>query len=231
MPFTDWTCGKCGFEWTSNCAIGDIKCPECEAIRCPHCLQWFDGHEDAEAEPVSVAAADMNEPAVTDDMIDRAFQVIAEEAGFPFTAQARDYVSMDSTGERRAAEMAALKAADDEATQGNRDYVRRILAAALASQPAPGLRGGVPQAAVDAAVKANDDWYDQDMDIKFKSGQDVIELAKVMLEAAAPHIIAAERDRIRQLAANHGAHYHSCGVPCEAEHSERPFADLIGDPQ
>lgn len=38
---------------------------------------------------------------------------------------------------------------------------------------------------------------------------------------------AAERERVSDLAAECGAHYHSCGVPCSSEHSERPFAELI----
>lgn len=53
-------------------------------------------------------------------------------------------------------------------------------------------------------------------------------IAEEVLDAAMPVIwriaAATERERIRQLAVAHGAHYHSCGVPCSAEHSECPFA-------
>ena len=39
----DYTCGKCGETFGTNCDEDDITCPECEAQRCPHCGKWFGG--------------------------------------------------------------------------------------------------------------------------------------------------------------------------------------------
>jgi hypothetical protein len=50
-------------------------------------------------------------------------------------------------------------------------------------------------------------------------------LAKAALEAAAPLIAAAERDRIRQLALEHAAHF-----DCDPAWGT-PFADLLADDQ
>lgn len=38
----DITCGGCGEEFGTNCDLGDMQCPECEARRCPHCGQWYE---------------------------------------------------------------------------------------------------------------------------------------------------------------------------------------------
>ena len=37
----DVTCGACGEEFGTNFAVENIRCPECEARRCPHCRTWF----------------------------------------------------------------------------------------------------------------------------------------------------------------------------------------------
>lgn len=46
IPLPSYTCGICGCEFGSNCAPGDIRCVECNAICCPHCERWFGGDDD-----------------------------------------------------------------------------------------------------------------------------------------------------------------------------------------
>lgn len=80
---------------------------------------------------------------VTDDMIDRAFNVIAVEAHFPYLAMVGNYVTMSSTGAERETQLAALKAADEECTRLNREFVRRVLEAAINGTELPEtLRAG-----------------------------------------------------------------------------------------
>lgn len=40
----EWTCGKCGEEFTSN-YDNDLHCPQCEATPCEHCGGWTGGYE------------------------------------------------------------------------------------------------------------------------------------------------------------------------------------------
>lgn len=60
-----------------------------------------------------------------------------------------------------------------------------------------------------------------DLGIEVPSGS----LACALALAAAPHIAAAERERIRELALERGAEYTHCD-----DCGPVPFADLIGDP-
>jgi hypothetical protein len=54
--------------------------------------------------------------------------------------------------------------------------------------------------------------------------------ARIALEAAAPLIAAAERERIRQLAIEAGAVATKCRMPgCDGPH-HRPFTDLLKEP-
>jgi hypothetical protein len=50
-----------------------------------------------------------------------------------------------------------------------------------------------------------------------------------IIAAAAPAIRAAERERIRKLAADHATHARPCGYCQSAGREWMPFADLIGD--
>lgn len=68
----------------------------------------------------------------SDAAIEAASKVLGDVAGLPYMARARDYVSEESTGEDRARELAALRAADEEAERQNAEFVRRLLAAAYA---------------------------------------------------------------------------------------------------
>lgn len=68
---------------------------------------------------------------VTDDMVDRAMDVLREEMTMPHMARRADYVTMNPFTEGRALQFAALKVAEDECARRNRDLVRRALAAAL----------------------------------------------------------------------------------------------------
>ena len=43
MTMTDYTCGKCGEEFASNCREGDVRCTECAALLCEHCGKWTGG--------------------------------------------------------------------------------------------------------------------------------------------------------------------------------------------
>jgi DNA-directed RNA polymerase subunit RPC12/RpoP len=40
---TEYTCGKCGKQFTTNCLESDIRCPECRASLCEHCGEWTGG--------------------------------------------------------------------------------------------------------------------------------------------------------------------------------------------
>jgi hypothetical protein len=75
----------------------------------------------------------MTEPtsAVTDEMIDRALDVLYGEMTMPYMTRAADYVTEGSTGELRDAEMVLLRSADEDADRRNRDLIRRALDAAL----------------------------------------------------------------------------------------------------
>lgn len=35
-----FTCGRCGETWGTNCQAGTITCPECEARLCSGCGRW-----------------------------------------------------------------------------------------------------------------------------------------------------------------------------------------------
>ena len=52
------------------------------------------------------------------------------------------------------------------------------------------------QAAIDAAVKVNDDFYDRDLDVLYPADAMVRELATRMVDAAAPHLAAGERAKL-----------------------------------
>jgi DNA-directed RNA polymerase subunit RPC12/RpoP len=43
MNMTEYTCGRCGETFSTNCDEDDIRCTECEAHRCPCCGTWFGG--------------------------------------------------------------------------------------------------------------------------------------------------------------------------------------------
>ena len=75
----------------------------------------------------------MAEP-VTDAMVEAARTVLSAEMTMPYMARARDWIRDDSTGEDRELEMAALRAADEEASVRNDDLIRRAIAAALAAR-------------------------------------------------------------------------------------------------
>lgn len=64
----------------------------------------------------------------TGAQIDAAMSVLMPMAYGPVCS--RDYVTDDSTGDERDRQFAAMRAADDEAEQLNRDLVRRALRAA-----------------------------------------------------------------------------------------------------
>lgn len=73
----------------------------------------------------------------TDAQIDAAIAVLREEMPLAYgPARSCDYVSDGSTGAKLEAELAALRAADEEAEQQNRDLVRRALIAAR-DRPCP----------------------------------------------------------------------------------------------
>ena len=40
MIMVEFTCGQCGEEFSTNCDISDIECPECGSRRCEHCAKW-----------------------------------------------------------------------------------------------------------------------------------------------------------------------------------------------
>ena len=87
----------------------------------------------------------------------------------------------------------------------------------------------LPPEAIDAAVKANDAFFDADGDIKHPPNTWVHELARVMLEAAAPHLAAAEREACAQLAEQVDAQYpwyHAAGG-IQQPVAFRPFAALL----
>ena len=89
----------------------------------------------------------------------------------------------------------------------------------------------VPQAAIDAVLAATrercgcEPFHEYDCYL----GQLDSEDAAALLEAAAPHIAAAERESIRQLALRKRAVYClACdGAPCGYDDILRPFADLL----
>jgi DNA-directed RNA polymerase subunit RPC12/RpoP len=43
MKTFEYTCGKCGEQFTSNEPPGETRCPECGAQICEHCEQWTGG--------------------------------------------------------------------------------------------------------------------------------------------------------------------------------------------
>jgi hypothetical protein len=64
---------------------------------------------------------------VTDEEIDGLLSRLNREGfGLPYMARARDY--LDDNKEPRAEQLAALRAADEQAHQDNRDALRRALA-------------------------------------------------------------------------------------------------------
>ena len=66
-------------------------------------------------------------------------------------------------------------------------------------QPAYGIpHRDLPADAITAAAEANDAFYAADLDIAYPSDQMVTELARRMLEAAAPHLAATERQRSKR---------------------------------
>jgi hypothetical protein len=70
---------------------------------------------------------------VTDAQVDAVLNAMSEEGlTLPYgPASCGEYVSADSTGDERARQLAALRAADDEADAENRAVVRRLLQVAL----------------------------------------------------------------------------------------------------
>lgn len=67
---------------------------------------------------------------ITDAQVDAALAVLGEEMELPYGARIENYVSADSEGDERAQQLAALQAADRDATERNRALVRRALQAA-----------------------------------------------------------------------------------------------------
>ena len=61
------------------------------------------------------------------------------------------------------------------------------------------------QAAIDAAIAANDDFYDRDLDVLYPADAVVRELATRMLDAAAPHLAAGVYEQIAELAERYNA--------------------------
>lgn len=66
----------------------------------------------------------------TDAQVDAALAVLGEEMDLPYMARIANYVTPDSEGDERAQQLAALRAADEEAEAQNRALVRRALQAA-----------------------------------------------------------------------------------------------------
>jgi hypothetical protein len=83
-----------------------------------------------------------------------------------------------------------------------------------------GTKTPVPGYFVAASVAVGD-LLDEHYDGTFSERDN--DVVRTALEAAAPLIAAAERERIRQLAIEHNAHY-----DCDPDYG-MPFADLIGD--
>lgn len=71
---------------------------------------------------------------MTDEEVDKLLQALNEEGfALPYSARSSDYLSDPNSSsaqdpERRAREIAALRAADEQAWQQNRDALRRSLA-------------------------------------------------------------------------------------------------------
>ena len=80
---------------------------------------------------------------------------------------------------------------------------------------------GLPQAAINAATRAAEDFARQELPDWDSGG-----LIQQVIEAAAPHIAAAERERIIAIAVDHGAVY------AGDDGIDHPFDDLLteGDP-
>ena len=94
--------------------------------------------------------------------------------------------------------------------------------------PPSGKRDEAGQAAYEAYVAAKPhretalDW--DELDDAYKAAWDAA------LVAAAPWIVAAERERIRQLAIQHNVTVHTCLSRCHDQTHGIPFAYLLGDP-
>jgi hypothetical protein len=87
----------------------------------------------------------------------------------------------------------------------------------------------LPQATLDVAVDAIRTYRQAQRPFQ----QTASGMATAALEAAAPLIAAAERERIRLLALHKRAVYClACdGAPCGYDDILRPFADLLTDPE
>jgi hypothetical protein len=99
----------------------------------------FEGKETYERLIAAVLAerVDLAEP-LSEEAIDRAVRVYHTDAGPAYMAHSRDYLgpveewrAIPEGSEERRARLAALHAADEEASRQNHDLMRRAIAAAL----------------------------------------------------------------------------------------------------
>ena len=65
---------------------------------------------------------------ITEDMITNAYRVFLEEVNPPYSADIRSFTAADVKAGK-------LREADDECERLNRDIIRRVIEAALLSQP------------------------------------------------------------------------------------------------
>jgi len=68
---------------------------------------------------------------VSEHMIDAAFAAFIEDHCLPYMARASEYIDDDSTGEMRLSQIAELRKADGEAERMNREFLRKVLEAAM----------------------------------------------------------------------------------------------------
>src|SRR5579863_10507603 len=68
---------------------------------------------------------------VSEHMIDAAFAAYIEDHCLPYMARASEYVDDDSTGRLRLSQIAELRKADGEAEKMNREFLRKVLEAAM----------------------------------------------------------------------------------------------------
>jgi len=68
---------------------------------------------------------------VSEHMIDAAFAAYIEDHCLPYMARASEYIDDDSTGSLRETQIGELREADREADRMNREFLRKVLEAAM----------------------------------------------------------------------------------------------------